>query len=110
MTYSQKLRDPRWQKKRLEIFTRDNWTCIFCGAKERNLQCHHVVYRKLDPWDYPDDLYQTACEYCHSERTELTDKIVDSLRISLKNIPAQRLETAAARLMSEAMAEMGSAL
>lgn len=30
MTYSQKLRDPRWQKKRLEILERDSFTCQHC--------------------------------------------------------------------------------
>ena len=106
MTYKEKLRDPRWQKKRLEIFERDNWTCVFCGSKDKNLQCHHIIYRKLDPWDYPNDLYQTACEDCHELRTELIDKIVNSLRIALKNTSAKQLVKAAARLISEAMAEM----
>ena len=28
MSYSDKLKDPRWQRKRLEIFERDNWTSV----------------------------------------------------------------------------------
>jgi hypothetical protein len=27
-TYSEKLRDPRWQKKRLQIFERDEFMCV----------------------------------------------------------------------------------
>lgn len=106
MTYSQKLRDPRWQKKRLQILERDNWKCCACGNGAQSLQVHHLVYRKLDPWDYPDDCYQTLCEDCHPIRQELTDKIVDALRLSLKAVPTQRLEKVASRFMAEALEEL----
>jgi 5-methylcytosine-specific restriction endonuclease McrA len=33
-TYGDKLKDPRWQKRRLEIFKRDEWTCQQCGDTE----------------------------------------------------------------------------
>ena len=106
MSYSEKLKDPRWQKKRLEIFTRDDWTCVICGDKTTNLQVHHCVYRKLDPWDYPDFLYQTLCANCHQERQELTDKAVDALRISLMKIPTERLLKSVQKLCAEAMLEI----
>ena len=106
MTYSQKLREPRWQRKRLEILSRDNWTCKFCYSTEKNLQVHHVVYRKIDPWDYPDYLYQTLCEDCHAIRQELTDKIVDALRIAIKEVPTVRLVAVAQRLAGDAMLEL----
>ena len=35
MKYSEKLRDPRWQKARLKVLERDNWTCVNCGETER---------------------------------------------------------------------------
>ncbi len=106
MTYSEKLRDPRWQKKRLQIFERDNWTCLCCSSKDRELQVHHVVYRHLDPWGYPDYLYQTLCNKCHEERQVVTDKIVDALRISMMHVPTPRLEKTAVRLCAEAMLEI----
>jgi hypothetical protein len=106
MTYSQRLRDPRWQKKRLEIFERDDWACKFCGTKEKNLQVHHVVYGKLDPWDYPNYLYQTLCEDCHSVRQELTNKIVDAVRIAIKETPTERLTRVAQHLCNAAMLEI----
>lgn len=67
-SYSEKLRDPRWQKKRLEIMQRDKWTCQFCGDKEANLQIHHIRYiRSMAPWDYENFDLQTLCELCHGE-------------------------------------------
>lgn len=63
-TYSEKLKDPRWQKKRLEILNRDNWTCQSCGDKETTLHVHHVSYRG-EPWEAPDDAMYCYCEECH---------------------------------------------
>ncbi len=64
--YSTKLKDPRWQKKRLEILQRDNWTCRKCGDTKSTLVVHHKDYLpKTEPWDYPNDLLTTVCEDCH---------------------------------------------
>lgn len=106
MTYSEKLRDPRWQKKRLQIFDRDGWKCVICGAADKNLQVHHAVYRKMDPWDYPDYLYQTLCENCHEMRQELTDKSADAVRIALMKVPTQRMLAVCKMLCDAAMLEI----
>lgn len=67
MEYSEKLRDPRWQKKRLEIFNRDNWHCQWCTKKEVTLAVHHLYYDKGKyPWDYPNEALITLCEGCHN--------------------------------------------
>jgi hypothetical protein len=67
MTYAEKLRDPRWQKRRLEILSRDAWTCQFCGDKTRTLHVHHYRYHpNLEPWEYKDAELETLCEDCHS--------------------------------------------
>ena len=107
MTYSQKLRDPRWQRKRLQILERDNFTCLSCRSTDRNLQVHHVVYERREPWDYPDYLYQTLCEVCHKERQEIVDRIVSALRVALKDVPTVRLEVVSNRICAEAMDEIG---
>lgn len=106
MTYSEKLRDPRWQRKRLEIMERDNWTCVHCNEKSKPLQVHHVLYLKIDPWEYPDHLLQTLCEGCHTERGPLTDKIANAVRIAVKNVPTQRLIVVAEKICAEAMLEI----
>lgn len=106
MTYSEKLRNPLWQKKRLFILERDNWKCQCCDCTDKNLQVHHVVYSKRDPWDYPDYLYQTLCEDCHKQRQELTDKIVYALRMAIKDVPTPRLTTVAQYICAAAMLEI----
>jgi len=83
--YSQKLKDPRWQKKRLEILERDEWTCQICYDFESTLVVHHRKYLpNTDPWDYPDHLLVTLCENCHEaeriERPESEKYLLEALR------------------------------
>lgn len=64
--YSIKLKDPRWQKKRLQILARDEWMCKKCFDSESTLVVHHRKYLpKIEPWEYPDELLVTLCETCH---------------------------------------------
>lgn len=66
--YSQKLRDPRWQKMRLEIMGRDKFSCRLCGDDKSTLNVHHLYYeRGADPWDYHEQSLVTLCEACHEE-------------------------------------------
>jgi len=66
-TYAQKLQNPLWQKNRLAILERDNYTCQYCQDKETNLQIHHFFYLKdYQPWDYEDKDLITYCKHCHS--------------------------------------------
>lgn len=72
MEYSEKLKDPRWQKKRLEVFNRDAWTCQKCYDDRGTLHAHHLNYRKgADPWDYDNEDLLTLCEECHQEEKDL---------------------------------------
>jgi hypothetical protein len=65
MTYAEKLKDPRWQKRRLEILERDNFTCLMCGDTSTELHVHHDSYSE-NPWDSVDDELATYCKHCHS--------------------------------------------
>jgi Helix-turn-helix domain len=74
--YSQKLRDPRWQKKRLEVFTLDHWQCQNCGDTTTTLQVHHHMYQPgLNPWDYPLETLATLCEPCHEAITQANKRL-----------------------------------
>lgn len=64
MTYKEQLKHPLWQKKRLEIFNRDNFTCQKCSATDKELQVHHLSYSKL-AWEVSNDQLITLCFQCH---------------------------------------------
>ncbi len=81
-TYGEKLKDPRWQKKRLAVLQRDNWACLICGSKENTLHVHHGYYeRGFDPWDYPADSLHTLCEGCHADVEVTMSEIRHSIGI-----------------------------
>jgi len=65
MSYSDKLKDPRWQRKRLEILSRDNFTCKMCSNDKETLHVHHNKYFK-NPWDADTNDLETLCVTCHS--------------------------------------------
>lgn len=97
-SYYEKLRDPRWQKKRLEIMERDGFTCRDCGSATNTLNVHHAYYEKgFDPWEYPDGSLKTLCELCHNHLT-CAKKDVDC---ALVQLPARHFGSVA--LLIEAL-------
>jgi 5-methylcytosine-specific restriction endonuclease McrA len=91
MTYAEKLKDPRWQKKRLEVLSRDEWTCQHCGDTDKTLHVHHRSYTYgKDPWDYKDANFVCLCESCHQTeeyfKTQIQDLIHD---LSLMGHPSE---------------------
>jgi len=85
-SYLEKLKDPRWQKKRLEIFERDGWKCRWCKSEDKTLTVHHLKYKQgADPWDYDNKDLLTLCEPCHGEeyewRARAEQDLLDNLRL-----------------------------
>ncbi len=67
LNYKARLRHPKWQKKRLEVFQHNSWKCTKCGAADKTLHVHHLNYfQNREPWDYPLSLLTTLCEDCHA--------------------------------------------
>lgn len=65
-TYSDKLKDPRWQEKRLSILKRDDYECKRCYSLPDNPEVHHKIYHPdREPWDHEDDELVTLCRGCH---------------------------------------------
>lgn len=78
--YLEKLRRPEWQRRRLEILSRDNFTCANCGDDKTTLNVHHRYYDYgSEPWDYDDAALVTLCEPCHSVETEVSREIRGSV-------------------------------
>lgn len=63
-SYSEKLKDPKWQRKRLEILDRDDFTCQSCGSKDKTVHVHHKKYQG-EPWEVDSKYLVTLCEDCH---------------------------------------------
>lgn len=83
-TYGEKLRHPLWQKKRLEIFDRDNWTCVSCNRNclrtGITAHVHHIKYLpQFEPWEYDNSFLATYCELCHNTEHLIGDQINESL-------------------------------
>ena len=68
-SYSAKLRDERWQQKRVKILERANGHCQDCEKEFKNLEVHHCYYMTLcHPWQYPLDSLRALCRDCHENR------------------------------------------
>jgi len=83
--YYEKLKDPRWQKKRLEVFQRDDFCCQLCFSDENTLTVHHRYYDKdLEPWEYPLEALVTLCQDCHrieyEDQFEVDKRLVRAFR------------------------------
>jgi hypothetical protein len=79
--YLKLLRDPRWQKLRLEVFERDGWACVSCESTDRTLQVHHKRYLSgKKPWEYDSDDLATLCEDCHTRETDDAAHLKEAMR------------------------------
>ncbi len=50
------------------VLARDNYTCQYCSgkSKDKQLDCHHIIFRKNKGTDTPDNLI-TLCKTCHQD-------------------------------------------
>jgi 5-methylcytosine-specific restriction endonuclease McrA len=60
------LKSDAWQRKRYVVLRRDNWRCVFCGA--RATQVHHKRYAKYNIGKEPIDWLVSACNSCHEKQ------------------------------------------
>lgn len=82
--FLEKYRDPRWQKKRLEILERDQWQCRKCCDGSSTLHVHHQFYKSgADPWDYENFCLITLCDSCHETLHEEKKDALQSIQVAL---------------------------
>jgi len=68
MKYAEQLKDPRWQRKRLEVLQAKQFKCESCENETETLHVHHRYYvSHRMPWEYPDFCYQVLCASCHEQ-------------------------------------------
>jgi len=59
---------PNWQKMRLAVLNRDNFTCVDCHDRHKTLHVHHLKYlRGKMIWEVPIWYLVSLCEDCHSK-------------------------------------------
>lgn len=79
-SYAELLRDPRWQRRRLEVLARERFTCESCFSREKTLNVHHSIYRKgAAPWEYSDEELAVLCEDCHASWHEESRRLLLAL-------------------------------
>lgn len=86
-TYSELLKDPKWQLKKSEILIRDNGVCRFCGSSDRILHVHHIQYiQNRKPWEYESKYLITLCDLCHEKETLYRKQQDKELTLNFANI------------------------
>ena len=100
MTYSDKLKDPKWQKFRCGRLEAANWKCEHCCSDKSFLHVHHMFYlRDRRPWEYPPEAVVVLCERCHEEwhANEYTLKLAFAKAMRL--VPGKRLHVVAKHIL-----------
>lgn len=79
-SYSELLRHPKWQRKRLEVMNAAGFRCEKCGDAETTLNVHHKKYRcGAKPWEYELHELECLCERCHQKEHGIKFETVDPL-------------------------------
>jgi len=84
MKYADKLKDPRWQKKRLEVLNENEFTCYICANDKLTLHVHHRKYCD-EPWNIENKYLVVLCERCHNKEHKIKQKYIEKISEILKN-------------------------
>lgn len=60
------LKSDAWKRKRYLVMKRDNWRCVYCGAKAT--QVHHKKYAKYNIGKEPIEWLVSICKSCHENQ------------------------------------------
>ncbi len=60
------LKSDAWKRKRYVVLKRDNWTCVYCGA--RATQVHHKKYARKNIGKEPIEWLVSVCKPCHDSQ------------------------------------------
>lgn len=85
VSYGDKMKDPRWQRKRCSILLRDDFKCVVTGRADLTLNVHHRIYVG-EPWDCPDEMLETICEPVHEVITEALRLLPKEVAFSARDV------------------------
>ena len=77
---------------RYYVFERDKYTCQVCGAKNKILHTHHIVYRSLGGTDRAYNLI-TICTDCHAPENHKKGHILYDWCMKKKKMPSYKGST-----------------
>jgi hypothetical protein len=60
------LKSDEWRRKRYVVLQRDNWRCVYCGA--RAAQVHHKRYARKNIGKEPIAWLVSVCNSCHESQ------------------------------------------
>jgi 5-methylcytosine-specific restriction endonuclease McrA len=60
------LKSDEWKRKRYVVLKRDNWQCVYCGGRAR--QVHHKKYAKYNIGKEPLEWLVSICKPCHDKQ------------------------------------------
>ena len=85
-TYSEKLKDPRWQDFRKKAFFHYGDHCSNCGENENSGHHHHIhhkrYYKDREPWQYEMEDVTVLCRKCHDSIHDAENHWRDIIRRS----------------------------
>jgi 5-methylcytosine-specific restriction endonuclease McrA len=64
--YRSYLQSDAWKRKRYVVLKRDNWQCVYCGA--RATEVHHLKYAKYNIGKEPIEWLVSVCQDCHKSQ------------------------------------------
>lgn len=77
---------PEWQKKRVTILQRDDFTCQICWSKDNTLHVHHYWYppANVPIWNVPNSSLVSLCSDCHEPEHETMNEALDDLKTMIR--------------------------
>ena len=62
-------RSSEWSEIRMRIFTRDDFTCAYCGVRGERMECDHIVPIARGG-SHDDENLTTACKPCNQSKRD----------------------------------------
>jgi len=101
-SYEDKLKNPLWQRKRLEKMDQAGWKCEVCCDMNEELHVHHREYLGgLEPWSYTLEELECLCSTCHKLRHMPKEKLktfAQAAGLNIENRDSLRLRYTHKRL------------
>lgn len=104
MSYSDRLKNPRWTTKSARLKSEADYICNDCRHQfpEKKLNTHHCWYEYgKEPWDYPDDCFLVLCKDCHGVRQKVQNSALVVLGMYSRLLTVEELKLLTMELVAK---------